>query len=312
MKETILVTNKILLSKNWVDLEQYNIEYASLKQCSNPSNVVGIISMLSDPINDITLNKFKNLKVVANYAVGFNNIDIDYCRDNGIAAGNTPGVLTDSTSDLAIALLFAVIREFKVATFNVLNGDWKNWEPLGFLGQNIKGSTVGIIGMGRIGADFARKLHYGWDCKIVYHNRNENKNIDFPAKLVTQDELFTSSDIISLHSPFTPELRHIINAKTLKQMKKNAVLINTARGALIDEDALYDALSEFRIFGCGVDVTDPEPMKKENRLLDLGNFFCVPHIGSATGKSRSEMTDLTVRNILTGLATGKCEFDILN
>ncbi len=308
---TLLLSKEILTPANWDELKRFKIKSLIQAHNSSDESVEAIIAMLSDDLSEKTLSNFPNLKVIANYAVGFNNIDIDYCQKNNIAVGNTPNALTDATSDIAITLLFTCLRNLKPAQENARNGEWKTWEPKGFLGHDLKGKTVGILGMGRIGSDFARKLHLGWNCKIIYHNRNKKTDLDFPAELVSKDELQSHSDILSLHSPYVKELENFIDYDFLRGMKKSSILINTSRGQLVNEADLFKALKENQIFSCGVDVTNPEPMDPKNPLIGLDNFISLPHIGSATFKAREEMSFMTVENILTGHRTGKCKYSAI-
>lgn len=307
----ILITDEIDSYALETLRHKYHVEINSIDHVEDPENYIGIISMLSDSINRESLKNFVNLKVISNYAVGFNNIDTKYCSDNNIAVGNTPDVLTDATADLAITLLLMALRNTKQAMKNIEKNQWLKWEPLGFLGQSLKGKTIGIYGMGRIGENFAKKLHYGWNCKIIYHNRNK-KNVDLPASYVSLNTLLAESDIISLHSPSTPENYQVFNLENFKKMKKSSILVNTARGQLINEDHLYFALKEGLIYAAGVDVTDPEPINEMNPLLMLNNFYCLPHIGSATTDARKEMAKICVENIISGINNGVCRYNVLS
>lgn len=307
----VIISKNIVKGNNWDELSDYELIHGLNDPNLNPNKVVGILSMLSDNLDENTLSQFNNLKVVGNYAVGFNNIDIQYCKNAKIAVGNTPGVLSDATSDLAITLLFSALRRTKEAFRNVKDGNWKKWEPLEFLGQSLRNKTIGIFGMGRIGESFARKLHYGWDCKIIYHNRSPREDLKFPAKMVSFDDLLAQSQVLSIHSPFNIDLLNKFSGPEFSKMKKEAILINTSRGQLVNEDDLFLALTNDEIFAAAVDVTNPEPMNKRNKLLALDNFYCLPHIGSATFETRKKMSEMSIENLLSGVKKGKCKYSVI-
>jgi glyoxylate reductase len=249
------------------------------------------------------LDKAQKLKVVSNFAVGFNNIDVKACTERGIAVGNTPGVLTDATADMAFCLLIAAARRVVEGHQYTLSGAWKTWEPLGHLGQDLVGRTLGIIGMGRIGCAMAKRCHGGWGMKVLYFDLYQNKQAEaeFGARKADLDTLLGESDFISLHADLNETTRNIINAKSLKKMKRSAVLINTARGPLVDQKALADALRAGTIFAAGLDVTEPEPPLMEDPLLKLPNVVIAPHIASATVQTRNQMAEICARNLIAGV-----------
>lgn len=270
---------------------------AGVRGCS------GIVSLLSDTIDAEVLDAAgPGLKVVSNFAVGVNNIDLAEAARRGIAVGNTPDVLTDATADIAVALLLAAARHVQTAADSVRRGEWKTWEPTGWLGCDLVGKTLGIVGMGRIGAAVARRLAGGWGMRVLYTSRSEKRLSDLPtAHRVPLDELLGSSDFVSLHTDLSPETRGLINRDRLSLMKPTAVLVNTSRGGVIDQDALVEALAAGRLMAAGLDVTDPEPLPADHPLVNLPNCIILPHIGSATIASRNAMAEICVDNLLAGL-----------
>lgn len=264
----------------------------------------GILCMLSDVIDETVMDAAGgNLKVIANYAVGYNNIDIQAATQRGIRVGNTPDVLTDATADVAFTLLLAASRFAGVARDSVHQGTWKTWSPLGFIGQDIKGKTIGIVGMGRIGQAMAKRCRGGWDMNVIYCGNSPKPEAEtaLQARFVSFEKLLAESDFISVHAPLTEQTRGLFDATAFAKMKRNCVFINTARGQMVDQQALYDALQKRQIFAAGLDVTDPEPLPLSSPLLTLDNCCILPHIGSATIQSRSDMVDIAVSNILLGL-----------
>lgn len=264
----------------------------------------GILSLLSDRIDgEIFDAAGPQLKVVSNFAVGVNNIDLAEARRRGIAVGNTPDVLTDATADIAVALLLAAARHLKPASDQVRRGEWLTWEPTGWLGCDLTGQTVGIIGLGRIGFAVAQRLVGGWGMKVVYTSRGEKDTAKLgAAQRVSLEELLRQSDFVSIHTDLTEQTRGLIGASQLALMKPTAVLINTSRGAVIDQEALADALIRGRPMAAGLDVTDPEPLPASHPLVELPNCLILPHIGSATIAARDAMAEICVANLLAGLA----------
>lgn len=270
------------------------------------ADIDGLVSLLTDKIDARLLDAAPKLKVVSNFAVGFNNIDVKACTERGIAVGNTPGVLTDATADMAFCLLIAAARRIVEGHQYTLSGKWVTWEPLGHLGQDLAGRTVGIVGMGRIGYAMAKRCRGGWDMNVLYHDvhRNTQAEKDLGARHVDLDTLLRESDFISLHTDLNEQTRGMIGAAQLKTMKRSAVLINTARGPLVDPKALAEALKAGTIFAAGLDVTDPEPPMMEDPLLKLPNVIIAPHIASATVQTRNQMAEICAKNLIAGL-TGK-------
>jgi len=263
----------------------------------------GLVSLLTDKIDGPLLDVAPRLKVISNFAVGFNNIDVPAATERGIAIGNTPGVLTDATADMAFCLLIAAARRVVDGHQYTLAGKWKTWEPLGHLGQDMVGRTLGIIGMGRIGYALAKRCRGGWDMKILYHDvyKNDMAEKDLGARQVDLDTLLAVSDFISLHADLNDKTRGLIGADQLKKMKRTAVLVNSARGPLIDQEALAAALKAGTIFAAGLDVTDPEPLAPDDPLLKLPNAILAPHIASATVQTRNNMAEICARNLIAGL-----------
>jgi glyoxylate reductase len=243
------------------------------------------------------------LKIVANMAVGFDNFDVAEMTRRGVIGTNTPDVLTDTTADLAFALLMAVARLLPQAEKYVKEGRWKTWEPLGFLGQDVHHATLGLIGVGRIGAAMARR-GAGFEMKVIYYDAFRRQDLEerfgYEYRPSVEDVL-READFVSLHTPLTPETRQLINAERLRLMKKTAVLINTSRGPVVDTMALYEALKNGVIWGAGLDVTDPEPLPADHPLLTLPNCLVVPHIASASFKTRDAMSELAADNIIAVL-----------
>ncbi|MGI8507572.1 MAG: 2-hydroxyacid dehydrogenase, partial [Solirubrobacteraceae bacterium] len=250
----------------------------------------GLLSLLTDRVDAALIHSCPKLRAIANYAVGYDNIDLAAAAARGIAVGNTPDVLTDATADLAFALLLAAARNLPQAAASVKAADWLTWEPAQHLGFSVHGATLGIVGLGRIGRAVARRAT-GFEMTVLHTGRGG----------VPLLELLARSDFVSLHCPLTPETRHLIDAAALEQMRPTAILINTARGPIVDQDALRVALAEGKVAGAALDVTDPEPLPADDPLLRAPNLIVVPHIGSATHPARERMATLAVENLLAAL-----------
>jgi len=264
----------------------------------------GVLSLLSDRMDAEAMDAAgANLKVISNFAVGFNNVDVDEANRRGIHVGNTPDVLTDATADVAVALLLAATRRLKEGIDQVRTGQWQTWDPNGFLGGDLKGKTLGIVGMGRIGLETARRLAAGWQMDVVYTSRTNKPDADgqLGARRVTIDELLAQSDFISIHADLNPTTENLFAADAFEKMKSSAVLINTARGGLIDQDALVGALRDGQIRAAGLDVTSPEPLSMDHPLVGLPNCTIVPHIGSATHQARHDMAEIAAANLVAGV-----------
>lgn len=266
-----------------------------------------ILSLLTDRIDDELLDVAPNVKVVSNFAVGFDNIDVDACTRRGVAVCTTPNVLTETTAEFALALIFAVARQIVPAARAALDDDWKTWYPLRFLGRSLPGATMGVVGMGRIGSALAGMAE-ALGMNVIYYDPVTEH--DRYQRLELND-LLEQSDILSLHMPLTSETRGLIGAEALARMKSDAILINTARGPVVDTDALVAALDAGHLAGVGLDVTDPEPLPRNHRLYEIDRVTIVPHIASATHVTRKEMARLSVDNVIAVL-TGQQPPNCLN
>ena len=262
----------------------------------------GLLCLLTDRIDDALLDKAPELRVVSQMAVGYDNIDVAACTRRGIAVGNTPGVLTETTADLAFALLMMTARRLGEAERFLRAGQWTTWSPMQLTGPDVHHATLGIIGMGRIGYEMARRAA-GFEMRLLYHNRtrNEAAERDFGAEWLPLDNLLARSDFVSLHTPLSPQTRHFIGRDQLAKMKPTAILINTARGAVLDQAALITALKEGVIAGAGLDVFETEPLAADDPLLALNNVVLLPHIGSASIPTRTKMAVLAAENLAAGM-----------
>jgi glyoxylate reductase len=260
--------------------------------------VDGLLSSLTERVDVEVMEAAHKLIVISNFAVGVDNIDVAAATARKIPVGNTPEVLTDATADVAFALLLAAARRIVEAEHYVHAGKWKTWGTQLLLGTDLVGSTLGIIGFGRIGQAVAKRAA-GFDLRVIYHDPTRQSAFDaIPVEL---DTLLQESDFVSLHVPLTAKTRHMINVKTLKKMKPNAVLVNTSRGPVVDSRALYDALKAHRIFAAALDVTEPEPLPQDDPLLELPNCIVIPHLGSASKQTRDQMSVLAAQNLIAGL-----------
>jgi glyoxylate reductase len=268
----------------------------------NVRGVDGLLCLLTDKIDgDVMDEAGPQLKVISNHAVGFDNVDVNAATARKIPVGNTPDVLTDATADFAFALMMAVARRIPEAERYVHKGKWKTWGPMLLLGRDLKGATLGLIGFGRIGKAVARRAA-GFDMRVIYYDPKEKKpDRNLKATRVDFETLLEESDFISLHTPLTPDTRHMIDSEAFSKMKPGAVLVNTSRGPVVDPDALYEALKEKHIFGAGLDVTEPEPIPMDSPLLTLDNLVIVPHIASASTTSRNMMSWMAAQNLIAGL-----------
>jgi glyoxylate reductase len=263
----------------------------------------GLFSLLTIPVNTALLDAAPKLRVVSNMAVGYDNVDVAACTRRGIPVGNTPGVLTDATADLAFALLLSAARRLPEASADARSGRWTTWEPAGWLGADLASATLGIVGMGKIGYAVARRAH-AFGLHIVYSDPgvHDAAEREFGAVHVPFELLLRTSDFVSLHCPLTGETRGLIDDAALQQMKPSAILVNTSRGPVVDQEALHRALTEGWIAAAALDVTTPEPLPASHPLYSLSNCLIVPHIGSATHGTRRRMAELACANLLAGLA----------
>ena len=264
----------------------------------------GVLSLLTERIDAELMDAAgPQLKVVSNFAVGFNNVDVTEATRRGIRVGNTPGVLTEATADMAFALLISASRRIVEAQDYIREGNWKTWEPLGHIGQDLVGKTLGIVGMGRIGHALARRCHGGWNMRILYVDkfRNEVAEQDFDAQQVEWNTLLSESDFVSVHVDLNSETEGMFDRDAFAQMRPTAVFVNSARGPIHNQQDLYDALVQGEIFAAGLDVTNPEPLDLEDPLLKLSNCVIAPHIASGTVSSRNGMAEIAADNLLAGV-----------
>ena len=262
----------------------------------------GLVTLLTDRVDDELFDAAPDLKVVANYAVGFDNIDVQAATRRGIPVTNTPGVLTETTADFAFTLLTAAARRVGEGRDFARAGKWKTWGPMLLMGQDIFGATLGIAGIGRIGFAVAQRGK-GFSMPIIYNDavRSERAEKELGARYVSKDELLRQSDFLSLHVPLSPETYHYIDKQALSLMKPTAVLVNTSRGPVVDTMAVYEALKARLIFAAALDVMDPEPLPPDHPLYSLDNALIVPHIASASFETRNSMAELAADNLLAGL-----------
>ncbi|MBZ0282101.1 MAG: D-glycerate dehydrogenase [Anaerolineae bacterium] len=271
--------------------------------CERVRGVDGLLCTLNDRIDAGLMEAAgSQLKVISQMAVGYDNIDVAAAKTRGIQIGNTPGVLTDATADLAFALLLAAARRLMEGIEYIKGGQWKTWQPKALLGGDLTGATLGIIGLGRIGKAVARRAA-GFEMRILAHSPScsPQEAAKVGATLVDMEMLLRESDYVSLHVPLNSQTRGLINRETLTLMKPTAVLVNTTRGPVVDQQALYEALTQGIIGGAALDVTDPEPLPADHPLLELPNVIIVPHIGSATHRTRDKMATMAADNLIAGV-----------
>jgi len=264
--------------------------------------VDGLLSLLTDTIDAELMDAAPRLKVVSNYAIGYDNVDVEAATERGIMVCHTPGVLTDTTADFAFALLACVARRVVEASEYVREGRWKTWGPMLCLGYDLHGATLGLVGLGRIGSGVAKRAT-GFDMRILYHDvsRQPSREEELGLTYVDLETLLRESDFVSLHTPLTPETHHMMGREQFTMMKSTAILINTSRGQVVDQKALYEALVSGGIAGAGLDVTDPEPILRDDPLLTLDNCVVVPHVASASVATRTMMATMAAENLIAAL-----------
>lgn len=261
--------------------------------------VDGLLCLLTEKVDAELMDAIgPQLKVISSMSVGVDHIDVAAATLRGIPIGNTPGVLTDATADMAFALLLSAARRVVEGEKYIRAGKWKTWNPQLLLGADFVGSTLGIIGFGRIGQAIAKRAQ-GFDMRVLFHSPNANRV--YGAQPVDLDTLLHESDFVSINVPLTEKTKRLVNAEFLAKMKPNAILVNTARGGVLDQTALYNALKSNQIFAAALDVTDPEPLPMDCPLLELENCIIVPHLGSASRKTRDLMSWLAAQNLVAGL-----------
>lgn len=261
----------------------------------------GLLCLLTDRIDGAVMDAAgPGLKVISNHAVGVDNIDIPAATRRGLPVGNTPGILTDSTADMAFGLLMAAARRIVEGHNCIPAGEWKTWGPSFLLGVDVYRATLGIVGFGRIGQAVARRAA-GFEMRVLYYDPSASETTVAGAQRVDLDTLLAESDFVSIHTPLTPETNAMFGQELFSKMKPTAILINTARGPIVDQQALYRALKEGRIAAAALDVTDPEPIPLDSPLLTLGNLIITPHIASATRATRDKMATMAAENLVAGL-----------
>jgi len=304
----VFVTRKIpesginlLKEKGWeVEVSDVDGVLPREQLLSKVKGADAILSLLTDKVNDELFDAAgPQLQIVANYAVGYDNIDVPAAAKRNIIITNTPGVLTESVAEHAIALMFALAHRLVESDQFMRDGKFHGWAPMMFLGNDLVGKTLGLVGLGRIGADVAQRMADGFKMKLVYYDVKRNEEMEKQLKLEYKDldSLLKESDFVSIHVPMTPETKHLINADKLKLMKKSAYLINTARGPIVDEAALVEALKGGVIRGAALDVYEAEP-KMAPGLAELSNTVLTPHTASATEETRGAMSELAAKNII--------------
>lgn len=269
--------------------------------------VDALLSLGADKLDKTFFSQSSHLDIIAQFAVGYDNIDVPEATRLGIPVGNTPDVLSEATADIAFGLMIAVSRKMFFMHKSILQGEWKQFEPLKNLGQQLTGKTLGIFGLGRIGMVMAQRCVGAYGMQVIYHNRNRNPEAEekFGARYVSFKELLEQSDVLSLHSVLSSETKGMFNLDLFQQMKPGAIFINTARGDIHNETDLILALEQGIIWGAGLDVTNPEPMQPDNPLLNMPNVAVLPHIGSATIEARNGMARLAAENIIEFYRNGK-------
>jgi len=273
----------------------------------------GLICHPYDTIDKNVIQCAKNLKTISTFSVGFDHIDIDFAKSRGIKIGYTPEVLTNATAELTITLILDVMRRVTEGDRLIRNKRWKQvFGADDYTGMEVSGKTIGILGMGRIGKEVAKKAD-GLGMKVVYHSRRPiSKNLEKKLKIkyLSEDKLFENSDVVSLHIPYSKDTHHKIDSKIFKKMKDTSFLINTARGKIVNEKHMITALKTKQIQGAGIDVYELEPIENNNQLLKLENVVLSPHIGSSTEETRSKMSEITVRNLISGLEGKKLRYSV--
>ncbi|MBM7662509.1 glyoxylate reductase [Bacillus mesophilus] len=311
MKPKIYITRKIPDSTLQKLKEHCHVTMWEEEETPVPRDVLkeqlktvdGLYCLLTEQIDSELLKEAAQLKVISNMAVGFNNIDVEAASEKGIMVTNTPGVLTESTADLAFALLMATARRIPESSEFLRTGKWKAWAPMMLTGQDVFGATLGIVGMGRIGEGVARRAK-GFDMEVLYHNRSRKPDVEsqLGVTYVELEELLKQSDYVMILVPFSEETKNLISEKELSLMKETSILINVARGGIVNEHDLYHALKDQKIWAAGLDVFEQEPVSLNHPLLSLPNVVVLPHIGSASIKTRIKMSELAAENLLQALA----------
>jgi len=310
-KPKVFVTRKIAqealdMIENVAEMELWGEELPPSHDVllSKVKDIEGLLSLLTDKVDTELMMTAPKLKVISNMAVGYDNIDIAEATKRGIPVGNTPGVLTETTADFSFALLLATARRVVEADKYTREGNWKTWSPMELLGRDIHHSTLGIVGCGRIGLEVARRAR-GFDMNILYYGkgrRTEEEEKEYGLEFIPElTVLLSRADFVSVHTALNEDTYHLIGADELVKMKPSGVLINTARGPVVDQKALYEALRTKQILAAGLDVTEIEPIPVDDPLLKLDNVVIAPHIGSASVATRTKMAVMAAENLISGL-----------
>ncbi|MFC2025449.1 2-hydroxyacid dehydrogenase [Chloroflexota bacterium] len=310
-KPKVFVTRKIAqealdIIASSTDMELWEAELPPPRDVllDKVQTIKGLLSLLTDKVDAELMDAGPNLKVISNLAVGYDNIDVTEATQRGIFVGNTPGVLTETTADFTFALLLAAARHLVDADNYTRKGNWKTWSPMLLLGRDVHHATLGIVGCGRIGLEVAKRAR-GFDMQVIYYDRrqrNPEEEKEFGLEFVPDlSELLSRADFISIHAAFTAETHHLISTAELAQMKPTAILINAARGAIVDQKALYQSLKSGQILAAGLDVTEVEPIPLDDPLLTLDNVIIAPHIASASFATRTKMAIMAAENLNAGL-----------
>lgn len=279
---------------------------------SSADSIVAVYTYGHPTVNGALLDNLPNVRVISNFGVGVDHIDVPEATRRGIPVGNTPGVLDGATADMAFTLLLAAGRRLTEGDRYARGPNFLRYDPSYMLGREIHGATIGIFGMGRIGSQVAKRAR-GFDMKVLYHNRNRRLDVEQTLGVVyaSRDEVLSQSDYVVLTVPLTAETRHLIGRVELAKMKPTAILINVARGPVVDTDALTDALARRQIYAAGLDVTDPEPLPRDHPILKLENVTIAPHLGSATDQTRGRMAEMSLKNLLAGLRSEALPFQVV-
>ncbi|NIK12180.1 2-hydroxyacid dehydrogenase [Alkalibacillus almallahensis] len=296
--------------------EYYEVEVYDSDEVPVPRDVLeekasqadALLTMLTDSIDEALLDQAPNLKVIANLAVGYDNIDVSAAQDRGIVVTNTPDVLTDTTADLTFGLLLATARRIPEATQYIENNQWQAWSPYMLAGADVHHKTLGIIGMGSIGEAVAKRAT-GFDMTVLYHNRSRKEQAEeaLGVKYCSFADVIEQSDFVVCMTPLTPETENMFNMNVFKRMKSSAIFINSSRGGVVNEADLYEALKSKEIYAAGLDVFKNEPIQADHPLLELDNVVALPHIGSSSYETRTEMMWLTAQNIIAVLSGNKAK-----
>lgn len=309
VKASVYVTRRIPEAGLWEIREACNVRLWGNETPPSKEAIIqevasceGLLCLLTDPIDADVIEAGKNLRVISQYAVGVDNVDLAAATEHGIPVGHTPEVLTEATADMTFALLMSIARRIPEAIERVKSGQWRTWEPMGLLGADVWQTTLGIVGLGRIGTAVARRAR-GFEMRILYHDPTRQPALEKELGLVYAplEDLLAQSNFVSLHCPLNEETHHLIGEEALRQMDASAMLINAARGPIVDTEALMRALRDGWIAGAALDVTDPEPLPANHPLLNLSNCIVVPHIASATFTTRNRMATMAAENLLAGL-----------